>query len=89
MSYPQAFLCVPTKKVINLALLLGKWYANSEVTIYDDIQITNITSYFYGYDGNTKEKSLFALSMNRQPSWRYFWSFVEKLLNLKELDSGN
>lgn len=26
------------------------------MTKYDDIQLTNITSYFYGYDGNTEGK---------------------------------
>ena len=36
--------------------------------------------------GILTDRNLFPLSMDRQPSWRHFWSVVEKVLNLKELD---
>jgi hypothetical protein len=39
--------------------------------------------------GVIRERNVLSLSMNRQLSWRYFWSVVGKVFNLKELDGVN
>jgi hypothetical protein len=39
--------------------------------------------------GVIKERSVLALSMNRQLSWRYFGSVVGKVFNFRELDCVN
>jgi hypothetical protein len=90
MPYPQAFVCVPTKKSSTFALLLGKGYAKSEVTNYDDIQLANITSHFYGYDGNTVgKKHLRPFYESATKLQALLGGLVGKVCNFKELKGVN
>ena len=66
------------KKSSTFASLLGKWCAKSEVTKYDDIQLTKITSYFYGYDGSTKGKKRLRFFEESVTKLQALWGFSRK-----------